>query len=443
MKDYYGREFNKNDIKNKDDIGLIDPKSLDAFSDEEIRRSVVLIKDPHNGDRLFLLAELRQILKANHYCRLEDPLTRKDILDQVPDFKAAIELEEQAAHYNAYILDKHPHFIPLLATYVKEILHKDDAEAFLDTKKDEIRANHSEELAKFYGQIANFSEQEKNDFFSLIITNRRSFVHGQIWNLPAKWEIDENNADWQEEQAYHYLTEKGLYTPFPHRNVLVADLITDPESACLHSWGLDIFHLLLEYHMGKNLPFTLFTLEENESGFYMEKTLRERLEPAVTLNPEQGLAAYRKAIDAACDPMVLKLEQACTKYMDHLVGKLGISYPYPQEIDNADPILLKKYHAVHEMYSSLQQRYAGQTDEQCIAAFKILYEDPERQATIAEHRDNMGIRLLNVLFSILSVGIKNAVTYYLTEGYSGFWNSRGDHFNQSLETILEDKPKTP
>ena len=145
MKDYYGRTFDKRNIKNKEAIGFIEPKSLDDFSAEEINNTLVLITDKNNGEKLYLLSDLKQILKANHYSRLEDPLTRLDILDQIPDFHPVIEYEQQAAHYNAWILDENPDFLPLLEIYVKEVLHKADEHAYLETDKNDIRANKSEE----------------------------------------------------------------------------------------------------------------------------------------------------------------------------------------------------------------------------------------------------------------------------------------------------------
>ncbi|MCL9685079.1 hypothetical protein [Legionella maioricensis] len=460
MRDCYGRKFKKENIKNKNAIGFVELKSIEEFSTEELRRNAVLITDHKNGDKLYLLSDLQEILKANNYCRLEDPLTRLDILDQVPDFQVAIEFEQQAAHYNASILDKNPEFIPLLKTYVTEVLHIADERAFRDTAKDDIRANRSEELDRFYTAIANFSEEERNAFYSLFLTNRRPYNQGHLWSFPAKWDLDTNNPI--ESNIYRYAISHKQYTPYSHRNVLVGDFIRDPEDACMHSWGMDVLHLLLEYHIGTNRPFSLFD-ETNPGSLAMEQELRRRIEQVLvpgSLNAQKGQEAYEKVkhvVNSTISnpepeeqeeyiphPKVLKLEQACTKYMDYILSKLDIetdgNYPLPDELDTNNAPLIAKYRAVYEMYSLLSENDPDVDNDERLTKFTELYNQEARRTTIAAHRDGVGIRFLNIVFSLLTCGVKNLITYYATEGYCGFWNSRGANLNKDIATILENTP---
>ena len=442
MKDYYGRTFDKRNIKNKEAIGFIEPKSLDDFSAEEINNTLVLITDKNNGEKLYLLSDLKQILKANHYSRLEDPLTRLDILDQIPDFHPVIEYEQQAAHYNAWILDENPDFLPLLEIYVKEVLHKADEHAYLETDKNDIRANKSEELDRFYATIANFPQKKQEAFYSLFITNRRCFNQGQFWTFPAKWEVDLQNT--MEVNTYAYVLRHRFYTPFPHRNVLIADLISDPENACLHSWGMDVLYLLLEYHIGNNRPFTLF--DSTSSIIHLEQAIRARIEQSLipgSLDSKRGYDAFKRAKNVTIISTVIKLEQACAGYMDYILAKLNVEkeegYPSPDNLKPGSEPLIIKYKAVYEMYATLQEDNDLELDEEArLTQFKALYNEQERQETIAKHRDGVGIRFLNILSSILSGGIKNLISYYSNEGYAGFWSSRGAHLNQNIATIIDN-----
>ena len=442
MKDYYGRTFNKEDIKNSDFIGFYDSKTLDDFSEDEINRLMVLITDKINGDRLYLLTDLEQMLKANYYCRLEDPYTKNDILEQVPDFKPALEFEEHAAHYNALILDKNPDFIPLLKTYVQEILNKEDSYAFADTAKNDISANKSLELDKFYSTIANFPREKKNDFDSLFIINRRPYKQGELWTFPAKWELDETNK--LEQYIYNFAINNNYYKPFPHRNVLIADLIKDPEDACMHSWGMDVLYLLLHYHIGTNKPFLLFDRNTNKASFKMEMELRYRIEQDImsdSLDSLKGHRAHEEIKNTVTNKLLLKLERKCTNYMDYLLKKAGvekrIDYPSPIDLENRDSVLVKKYTAVYEMYSALKTTNPNDSDIDRITEFTKLFNEKERQETIAQHRDNLGIRFLSLVSSLLTFGVKNLISYYSTGGYCGFWNSRGATLNNDISTILE------
>jgi hypothetical protein len=445
MKDFYGRTFNKEDIINRDSISFIKLKSLNEFTEAEISSSTVLITDKINGDKLYLLSELEQILHANYYCRLEDPFTRNDILAQIPDFKVVLEFEQQATHYNASILEKHPDFIPLLKTYVKESLNRKDERAFGDTDKNDIAANKSLELNQFYDTIANFPDDKKHDFFSLFITNRRPYNQEELWTFPAKWELDQSNLN--EQIIYRCAINNNYFKLFPHQNVLVVDLITNPENACMHSWGMDVLHLLLNYHIGTNKPFTLFNFTKNPRAFEMEMELRSRIEQETkpgSLDSRKGRNAIEKVKDRVTNQLILKLELSCTNYMDYILLKLTVKkekdYPLPEDLTKNDISLIKKYKAVHELYSSLKQE-SGKSNVQCITQFTKLVNDKERQTTIAQHRDNIGIRFLNIVFSLFTFGIKNLITYHATEGYCGFWNSRGANLNQDLATQLGSHPK--
>ena len=442
MKDCYGRTFNPDSIQNKDAIGFLEAKPLEEWSETDIACNLVLIKDNNNVERLYVLSDLKQMLKANYYCRLEDPYTREDILVQVPAFNAAIEFQAQAANYNAHILDQNPHFIPLLTTYVKEMLHVEDEARYRDAKKEDIRANKSKELDEFYTSIANFSEEEKKQFLSLFITNRRPYNQRDIWILPANWEVTGYSFT-QERQAYTYFVKHNHYKTYPHRNVLLADLITDPEDACMHSWGMDVLYLLQEYHIGKNLTFHVF---DQDTAFAqgMEQELSKRIHARLTpgtLDPDKGQDAWVKATQVMNNKQIVQLKKTCTDYMDYLLSQSGKQkegvYPSPLELENLENPLNKKYAAVYDMYLTLQNNIDGDNDDECLDKFAELYNDQGRQEAIAMHRDNAGIRFLNIVASVLSLGIKNLASYCET-GYWSFWNSRGAAFKEDIYSIMQN-----
>ncbi len=469
MKDRYGRKFRKSEILNADLISFTEGKALDDFTAEELRKETVLITDPDGRKRLYQFYELQDILKANHYCRLNDPLTRRDILSQVPEFQPAIQLEQNAAHYNAYILNKYPEFIPLLKTYVKEILNSQDEFAFRNTDKDDIFANRSEELDKFYQALADMPIEKQAAFNSLFITNRtlyRAFtLRGELWTFPAKWVPNEHDP--LEQNAYKRAIEARQYSPYLHRNVLAGDAFANPEAACLHSWGMDVLYLLLEYHIGTNKPFQLFDRSMNEGSYKMEQSLRERITSQLTpssLDPQKGQDAFKRAQETSA-PIVVpmpadvtepqqilestatltKLSKSCTQYMNYILTKLNVErkldYPLPSEFPSQDDLLVKKYKAVYELYSSLHQQAPCIDDDDRLDEFTKLYNQQDRQDTIASHRDTLGIRFLNIVASILSFGIKNLFTYFSTEGYYGFWSSRGSRLNVDVADILTNTPQ--
>lgn len=468
MKDRYGRKFHKQEILNADLISFSEMKSLDEFTAKELREQTVLITDPDGRKRLYLFSELQDILKASHYCRLNDPSTRQDILSQVPEFQAALQFEQNAAHYNAHILNQYPEFIPLLKTYVKEILNTQDAFAFIDTDKNDIFANRSEELAKFYQVLGDMPKEKQDAFNSLFITNRTLYreltLRGELWVFPAKWVPDEHDS--REKHAYQRAIEAQQYNPYSHRNVLTGDAFADPEAACLHSWGMDVLYLLLEYHVGINKPFQLFDNATNPSSYWMEQHLRKRIEKQLTpgsLDPQKGFDAFTKAQDAsiqsvAPEPIdaqepkdtlestatLAKLNKSCNQYMDYILAKLNIEkkadYPLPTELASQDEVLSQKYQAVYQLYSALHQQDSFIDDDDRLAQFSSLYNQKDRKETIASHRDTAGIRFLNIVASILTLGIKNLVTYFSTDGYYGFWNSRGGSFNEDVADILTASP---
>lgn len=434
IRDCYGREFEKESIKNSDLISLLTFKSLQDFSDEEISTLTVCVTDKHGNNWLYLLSELKGVLKANYYCRLEDPYMRSDMLSQIPDFRVALEFEKYSAEYNAYVLNNNKDFINLLKTYVKESLHADDKYAFKDIAKEDIRANHSKELDNFYQSISEFSEAKKAQFNSLFITNRHPFSYNKLIIFPAKWE-----PSYSESYIYELCLDQKYYTEYPHRNVLLADIFANPEAACMHSWAMDVLYLLLEYHIGTGQAFTLFKPNE-EFGYAVEVHLRQRI-IAKKLQAPKGYEARENVARAIANPIRVQLENACCTYMDHLLTELEFNkqthYPAPAELSHCNNLLYKKYNAVYFLYASLQN-YQDISDEDSIEKFKTLYEQNDRQNIIAQHRDWLGIRLLAALFSLLRFGIKNTIKFYQTNGYVRFWSSRGDCFNQDIATLLDD-----
>jgi hypothetical protein len=196
----------------------------------------------------------------------------------------------------------------------------------------------------------------------------------------------------------------------------------------------------------------------------MEQELRRRIEQGPvpgSLNAQKGQEAYEKVkhvVDTLSKPepeepeyipsrKVVELGQACTKYMDYLLSKLDVetntNYPLPNDLGINNPPLIAKYKAVYEMYTSLKVNDPFVEDEDRIEEFTELYNQEERQAAIAEHRDEISIRFLNIVFSLLTFGVKNLITYYATGGYCGFWNSRGANLNEDIAAILENNTPQP
>jgi hypothetical protein len=458
MKDRYGREFKKEDIRNSDQINLVEKKALDEYTREELHKQAVLITDPDGGKRLYLISELQEILKANGYCRLKDPMTHVDILSQVPEFQDVIEFEENAAHYNAFILDENPEFILLLTTYVKEVLNVADVKA---GSGEGLEANKSKELDEFYQKLANMPDEKREAFFSLFCTNRKSYLRKlpsgeELLTLPAKWQPAPNNFG--EYKLYQWAIKEKKYKPYPHRNVRAGDFITDPQESCTHSWGMDVLHMLLEYHIGRNIPFSVFDRNTNEDSFNMEQFLsaeiQKNLNPG-SLDPDQGAWFFEKAKEAVsrdlstveilnCNDwgLIRKLNKECCNYMKHLLAQMPDfpekkqeKYPKAGFYSVAKPKLILKYLVVLELYEVLNDR-PGISGKRCIQNFIELYQQGTRQKAIAMHRDNLGVRLLNAIASILSLGIKNLITYGVTKGHFGFWNSRGRTFNEQVEKTL-------
>ncbi|MCE3046428.1 hypothetical protein [Legionella sp. 16cNR16C] len=462
MKDRYGRLFEENEIRNADCISFTDFKSLHEFGEDEL----VLITDADGGKRVYLFSDLQEQLKSGHYCRLTDPMTRQDILNQIPEFKAAIHFEENAVHYNAYILDQYPHLIQLLKTYVEEVLNIQDEKAGKGTLLNIIQANHSPRLAEFYQEVADLPVEERDALYSLFITNRTVYKmrnrDGNYLYFPAKWIPTVGNL--REQLDYKSMIERGYYTPFPHRNVRLSDVISNPEDACMHSWGMDILNMLLEYHVGSNKEFRIFNPATNCIAHRMEQDLRHRVEKSITqpLHPQKGKYVFEQAKKVTAPGfflssmtpehntaesvvMLTKLNKACEKYMQHLLNKMNVNglfidYPLPATLvaQNrcSDDKLINKYKAVYELYESLHVCGPGIDNNSRINQFAERYNEENRQNTIAEHRDGAGIRFLNVLFSILTVGIKNLVTHWITGGYYGFWDSRGASFNNEAGDCL-------
>lgn len=442
MKDRYGRIFISEEIKNYNDIGFIESKPLAEYSKEEISKNIVLIKSPVNGSKLYLYEDLKHILKANHYCRLEDPFTREDILNQVPEFHVVLDLERNAAHYNAYILNKHPNFISLLNIYVQEVLNTKDLIADAGLNRNLIKANKSAELNLFYENITNFTDDERRDFFSLFITNRSAMYLTQLrsWILPAKW--DKPVTDYQELSAYNKSKSQKIYTDFPHRNVLMRDLIADPERACMHTWGMEVLHLLLEYHIGRNIPYKIpVGTDLHDLQLRLSAQIQKKLTPG-SLNIVRGRDSFVQVQALFIDKRIAKLKQKCVGYLDHILDTMKIQkqgiYPIFKLLHHDNTILLEKYQAVHELYETLIANTPGINDEECLNKFAHLFNQKERQKTIAGHRDSMGVRFLNVVISTLSLGLKNLFSYVQTDGYWGFWHSRGSYLNKALSEITRE-----
>lgn len=442
MKDRYGRIFYSKEIKNYKEIGFIESKPLAEYSKEEISKNMVLIKSPVNGSKLYLYEDLKHILKANHCCRLEDPLTREDILNQVPEFQVVIDLERNAAHYNAYILNKHPTFIPLLNIYVQEVLNTKDLIADAGLNKNLIKANKSTELNQFYEKITNFTDEERRDFFSLFINNRSAMYLLQLrsWILPAKWDIP--ITDFQELSAYNKSKLQNIYIDYPHRNVLMRDLIADPERACMHTWGMEVLHLLLEYHIGRNIPYKVPVSDDlHELQLKLSAQIKKKLTPG-SLNIILGRDSFARVQTLFIDKRIAKLKHKCVVYLDHILDTLEIQkqgiYPIFKLLNHDNTILLKKYQAVHELYETLIANIPGINDEECLNKFTHLFNQKERQVTIAGHRDSMGVRFLNVVISTLSLGLKNLFSYVQTDGYWGFWHSRGSYLNTAITEITKE-----
>lgn len=419
MKDRYGRKFFAKDILNRDEIGLIEAKPLSLFSDQEIQSELVVIESS-GSLRLYLFHELQQLLQAKHYCRLEDPYTREDILDQLPEFSCVRDLERNAAHYNAYVLNNNPDFIPLLITYIKEVLNDQDQWAEKEVPESLITANTSADLVQFFSAIGHFSNQQKQDFFSLFVNNRSPIINTSFLHLPVKWHVNKLNV-------HELFLSKKVYRPYLHSNVLLYDLIDDPQVACMHSWGMDVLYLLIEYHWGTNRKLQVFSSDEDRGSLIsMERILQARIAQTMvqgSLDPRQGQAAYLRVKRSCTDYKLFLLQQECIRYRDYLLVK-DVS------------MVGEKYQAVQALCDCFEEEDPIQTDEQKLNQFVSLFSQKQRQQTIAQHRDSIGIRFLNIVLSILSFGLKNLVTYTQTNGYYGFWNSRGANFLQRVTSLL-------
>lgn len=444
--DYYGHSFEHDDIQNRDNVDVEMGQGIDAFTSEEIKRNAVLIDDQH-GKKLYLRSMLKTMLKNNRYTRLPDPLTRADLIEQLPDFKAVVvNFEQHAADYNAYVLEKYPEFVEVLKKYVEIVLHPDDAHRYITANREDIVANNSAELNAIYETIRGFDLEKAAAFHSLFITNRDHFSSPQhrLFEFPAKWIRSEQNSDYYD----HYTDRTQEYKPYPHRNVHVGDAFEHTDAACMHSWGMDILHLLVQYHIGMNKSFRLFTQEEmNPLAYHMERALCQRILQNETsqgsLVPTEGERAFAAVRNFAnCEPTFSKLDKTCRAYMDHLLKNLkhikNTTYPGPEAFfAHPAKVLVTKYKAVYEMYAALHENERDRAG--CIEGFLRLYGERKRHETITSHRDSVGVRFLNILCSLLSLGVKNLVTYYKTDrNYAGFWRSRGGSFAHDVSGLLND-----
>ena len=346
--DYYGRRFNQDDIQNKDCVDFVSRQGIDAFTAEEIQRNTVFISDQH-GKKLYLRSQLIEMLKSNRYTRLSDPITRADLIEQLPDFKeVVVNFERHAADYNAYVLEQYPEFIELLTQYVRIILDPRDKDRFITARAEEILANNSPELDGIHAIIQGFDADKAAAFHSVFITNREHFHarrEGYV-EFPAKWIRTTENQG-----IYDHFVRDLQYRPYPHRNVHVGDAFEHTNDACMHSWGMDILHLLLQYHIGTNkLPFRIFNdLTANPLAYRMEQELYARLSLETRdqglLQPTQGELAYKRVrgftVKRGNGERLLsqfdKLDKACTTYMDYLLTqlkaiKVAAAYPEPRTL---------------------------------------------------------------------------------------------------------------
>ena len=97
------------------------------------------------------------------------------------------------------------------------------------------------------------------------------------------------------------LVKSGQYTPFPHRNVMVGDLIGAPEEACIHSWGMDILYLLQEYLIGKSQKVSIFN-SSNPWALSMEQEIRSRVIKKLksqTVSADLGKKVFEEVVDSA------------------------------------------------------------------------------------------------------------------------------------------------
>lgn len=288
--DFFNHPFELENIVNRDQIDII---NLIGFSDltEKEKKQVVLIKTSNDKQYLYLLEDLCATFKANNYCRLRHPSTNEDILDQIPPLKkTANDLEKQALNYNAYILDNNPEFIEILIEYSRILMDKENEHAYSDTPISNIGANQNEQLDVLYTKILTMDETKQELLKTLFVNNRNFFSYllnprGHRWILfPAKW----NPSDINEKANYQHFKDNNTYKDFSHPNVLVGDLLTNPAESCLHSWGMDIAYLLIEYYLGKKENVTLFSDHPLPFVQALEKELKLRLANLSSSNIEQG-----------------------------------------------------------------------------------------------------------------------------------------------------------
>ncbi len=284
-KDFFGNEFALDEINNSNSISQIEELSLVSLSDEEIAARVVVVSENQGRAKYaYLLEELATLFKVNNYQRLKSYYTQEDITDKIPAFKKiAVYFEREAASYNAYILKKNPDFVPLLTVAIEVLLDQKDGGRLIDAARDEINANQDPRMVDFYAEIAAFDEEKRNEFNSLFILNRTIFaLQGFPYiTFPTKWEPSDRLVPVQggylpEYQMYQHFVRNGNYHQFPHRNVMVGDLIRSPDDACLHSWGYDVLYLLQEYFISQGMQINIFS-RENATAFAKEQDVKNRI----------------------------------------------------------------------------------------------------------------------------------------------------------------------
>lgn len=449
MNDCFGREFDVATIVNADCVSFIEGTPLNELSDEQ-KKELVLTQSG-GKKRVYLLSELQDILKANHYCRLTDPNTREDLLPQIPVFEAAIEFEKNSAHYNASILNKHPKFVSLLTTYVKVIFNNQNDMYSIHAPIDQIPANTSTELDKFYEEISNFSDDEKEAFDSLFINNRNYFEENDVITMPAKWEPATNI----ERETYTYCKDTNQYQDYSHRNVLLGDLLGHPEDACMHSWGMDVMYLLLEYHIGINHPFSIY--DQTSKNYPLEKELHYRLtnQPAKDLLDftlgQQSFTSIHQIANADITDLLATIVidsnntnsslKVSTKDYTEVIGNLKQEcddyYAYLEKVKHkqqkSDPLLDIKLNIISAMRIELND--TNKTSQQQFDSFSTLFNSANKNL-LRSHRDSRTLRFLNIVVSLLTFGIKNLISSQSNNGYCAFFTSRGGHVVEQMAEQL-------
>jgi hypothetical protein len=148
---------------------------------------------------------------------------------------------------------------------------------------------------------------------------------------------------------------------------------------------------------------------------------------------------------------VPKLKDACINYLQHLLSEMGVKgkrildfnemMKSPVVTKDSNQLLRAKYAAVYDILKALNKITPGENEEASLKELHDNYMQKPRQALIAEHRNNAGIQFLNLIFSILSLGTKNLISYSTTQdGYWGFWSSRGEKLNEDLKNIINKSP---